>query len=105
MGAPNRTRAWRLSLKIQANVQSQARIKDVRLYYCILKAPRFNDAKDRYTSVPMKRVGDTPLWEATLPAADIGGREAYWYVSALDQSHGLESEATTLLQRAPISGN
>ena len=89
-------------LKVSAIIQSQAEITDVRLFYCFKKGARFNDAKDRYDSLPMKRVGDGLFWEAAVPLSGAVGRELYWYVEARDHSQGLESLATTLLKRTRL---
>jgi hypothetical protein len=88
------------ALTVRAIVQSDAEITAVTLRYCILKGARFNDAKDRYQGLPMKRAGETNLWETTLPLNNTAGREIYWYVEARDSAKGLRSAATTLLQRS-----
>jgi hypothetical protein len=89
-------------LKVNAIIQSQAEIADVRLFYCFKKGSRFNDAKDRYESLPMKRVGNGSFWETALPLGGAAGREFYWYVEARDRAKGLESLATTLLKRTRL---
>lgn len=91
------------ALKIDALVQSQAEVTDVRLFYCFKKGARFNDAKDRYRSLSMKRAGNGPHWEATLPLNGAAGREVYWYVEARDRAQGLESAATTLLSKSRLA--
>jgi hypothetical protein len=88
------------ALNVSAVVHSQSDIESVSVYYCYLQGPQFRDAKDRYQSVLMKRVAGSTLWEATLPPSDAAGREMYWYVEVKDKAQGLESIATTLLQRA-----
>jgi hypothetical protein len=85
-------------LKVSAIVQSQSEITELRLLYCFKKGARFNDAKDRYKSLPMKRVGDGGYWKAALPS----DREVYWFVEARDRAQGFESIATTLLKRTQI---
>jgi hypothetical protein len=82
-------------LKVSAIVQSQSEITELRLLYCFKKGARFNDAKDRYKSLPMKRVGNGGYWKAALPS----DREVYWFVEARDRAQGFESIATTLLKR------
>jgi hypothetical protein len=90
------------ALNISAIVKSKAEVTSVRLYYCFLQGNKFNDAKDRYQTVPMKRVGDTSLWSSSLPPDQKANGEVYWYVETRDQTDGLESIATTLLQRSKI---
>ncbi len=88
-------------LKVSAVVHSQADIESVNVHYCYLQGPRFRDAKDRFQSAQMKRVADSTLWEATLPTSDnAAGREVYWYVEVKDRTQGLESTATTMLERS-----
>ena len=86
-------------LKVSAIVQSQSEITELRLLYCFKKSARFNDAKDRYKSLPMKRAGNGGYWKAALPSDLAAGREVYWYVEARDRAQGFESIATTLLKR------
>ena len=86
-------------LKVSALIESRAEIAEVRLVYCSPKGVRFNDANDRYKSLPMKRVGEGAYWETILPMGGAAGRAVFWYVEARDRSHGLESFATTLLDR------
>ena len=73
----------------------------VTLYYCILSGDGFDDARDRYQAARMRRVGDTSLWEASLPITPGNSGDIYWYVEARDIAMGLESAATTLLQKSP----
>ena len=88
------------ALTISAIVKSKAEITSVRLYYCFLQGMMFNDAKDRYQSVRMKREKSTALWNASIPPAKSPTSEIYWYVETKDQADGLESIATTLLKRS-----
>jgi hypothetical protein len=90
------------ALNVSAVVHSQSDIESVRVHYCYLQGPRFRDVKDRYQSTPMKRVGESSLWEATLPPSESAGQEVYWYVEVNDRARGLESTVTTLLERARL---
>lgn len=90
------------ALNVSAVAHSQSDIESVRVHYCYLQGPLFRDAKDRYQSTPMKRVGESSLWEATLPPSESAGQEVYWYVEVNDRAHGLESTVTTLLERARL---
>jgi PhoPQ-activated pathogenicity-related protein len=92
-------------LNISAIVKSQADVTSVRLYYCFLQGKEFNDAKDSYQSVPMKRERDSVLWNAPLPTSETASGEVYWYVETRDQANGLESIATSLLKRSSITLN
>ncbi|MBT7866749.1 MAG: hypothetical protein HN763_10405, partial [Opitutales bacterium] len=89
-------------LNVSAVVHSQSDIESVSVHYCYLQGPRFRDVKDRYQSTPMKRMGESSLWEATLPPSESAGQEVYWYVEVNDRAHGLESTVTTLLERARL---
>ena len=90
-------------LSINALVSSQAEVNGVRLYYCFLQGKPFNDAKDRYQSIPMKRAGDTSLWTASIPQSGKPDNEIYWYVEASDTVDGLKSISTTLLQSSKLT--
>jgi hypothetical protein len=90
------------ALNVSAVVHSQSDIESVRVHYCYLQGPRFRDVKDRYQSTPMKRVGESSLWEATLPPSESAVQEVYWYVEVNDRARGLESTVTTLLERARL---
>ncbi|MBT5812810.1 MAG: hypothetical protein HOI15_00425 [Opitutales bacterium] len=89
-------------LNVSAVVHSQSDIESVSVHYCYLQGPRFRDVKDRYQSTPMKRMGESSLWEATLPPSESAGQEVYWYVEVNDRVHGLESTVTTLLERTRL---
>jgi PhoPQ-activated pathogenicity-related protein len=87
-------------LRVRALVRSEAAITSVRLHYAVLGGPQFQDARDRYTSIPMQGLEDTLSWEVVIPG--LTG-EVYWYVEVADRSMGLVSTATTLLKRSFIS--
>ncbi|NIA16526.1 MAG: hypothetical protein GWP08_20895, partial [Nitrospiraceae bacterium] len=94
------------SLVVQAIVRpetsqaAKAAVTEVNLYFCALQGKAFNDKADRYVSVPMERVGDTPLWQARVEAPD---RKVYWYVEAVDEAMGLQGFSSTLLEQTPPS--
>ena len=87
------------TLSFEAILHGEAEIKQVNLHYCQLKGRRFDDKTDVYKSVPMKRVGETNLWQVQVPLGKDSGREVYWYVEAVDRTQGLEGLSSTLLDR------